>query len=120
MTEHNCHECGHQHDCDDMDDIIELTGENGETIKVEFLASIKMDDKEYAVMYSLEDDDDEDSGIIIMRIEKDGDEDYLVTIEDEDELDRAFEAFRKTASDEFDFEDDEDFDGEDTEEDDLE
>ena len=26
MSEHNCHECGHQHDCDDMDNIIELTG----------------------------------------------------------------------------------------------
>ncbi len=122
MSEHNCHECGHHHDCEEMDNIIELTGENGETIKVEFLATVKMEDQEYAVLHSLEESDDDDNGeVIIMRMEKDGDEDFLVSIEDEDELDRAFEAFRQSASDEYDFEDDdEDLDDEDSEDDDLE
>lgn len=121
MSEHNCHECGHQHDCDDMDNIIELTGENGETIKVEFLATVKVDEKEYAVMHSLEESDDEAGEVIIMRMEKDGDEDYLESIEDEDELDRVFEAFKQSAIDEYDFEEDEDFDqDEDSEDDDLE
>ena len=102
MSEHNCHDCGHQHDCEGMDNIIELTGENGETIQVEFLATVKLEDQEYAVMHSLEDSDDEDEGeVIIMRMEKDGEEDFLVSIEDEDELDRAFEAFKQAASDEF-------------------
>ncbi|NLO39679.1 MAG: DUF1292 domain-containing protein [Ruminiclostridium sp.] len=122
MSEHNCHDCGHQHDCEGMDNIIELTGENGETIQVEFLATVKLEDQEYAVMHSLEDSDDEDEGeVIIMRMEKDGEEDFLVSIEDEDELDRAFEAFKQAASDEFDFEDDEDdLDDEDSEDDDFE
>jgi hypothetical protein len=121
MSEHNCHECGHQHDCGEMDNIIELTGENGETIQVEFLATVKMEDQEYAVLHSLEEDDDDENGeVIIMRIEKDGDEDILVSVEDEDELDRAFEAFKQSASEEYDFEDDEDFDDEDSEDDDLE
>ncbi len=122
MSEHNCHDCGHQHDCEGMDNIIELTGENGETIQVEFLATVKLEDQEYAVMHSLEDSDDEDDGeVIIMRMEKDGEEDFLVSIEDEDELDRAFEAFKQAASDEFDFEDDEDdLDDEDSEDDDFE
>lgn len=122
MSEHNCHECGHQHDCEDMDNIIELTGENGETIKAEFLDTVKMDDQEYAVLHSLEEGDDDDNGeVIIMRMEKDGDEDILVSIEDEDELDRAFEAFKQAASDEYDFEDDEeDLDDEDSEDDDFE
>lgn len=122
MSEHNCHDCGHQHDCEGMDNIIELTGENGETIQVEFLATVKLEDQEYAVIHSLEDSDDEDDGeVIIMRMEKDGEEDFLVSIEDEDELDRAFEAFKQAASDEFDFEDDEDdLDDEDSEDDDFE
>ena len=45
MPDNKCNECGHQHDYDEMDNIIELTGENGETIKVEFLASVKVDDQ---------------------------------------------------------------------------
>ena len=81
MSEHNCHDCGHQHDCEGMDNIIELTGENGETIQVEFLATVKLEDQEYAVMHSLEDSDDEDEGeVIIMRMEKDGEEDFLVSM----------------------------------------
>jgi len=118
MSEHNCHECGHNHDCEEMDNIIELTGENGETIQVEFLATVKMDEQEYAILHSLEETDD-DGEVIIMRMEKDGDEDILVSIEDEDELDRAFEAFKQTASEDYDFEDD-DLDDEDSEDDDLE
>jgi hypothetical protein len=105
-----------------MDNIIELTGENGETIQVEFLATVKMDDQEYAILHTLEEREDDESGeVVIMRIEKDGDEDILVSIEDEDELDRVFEAFKQSASEEYDFEeDDEDYDDEDSEDDDFE
>ena len=59
---------------------------------------------------------DDNGEVIIMRMEKDGDEDILVSIEDEDELDRAFEAFKQSASEEYDFEDDD----EDSEDDDFE
>ena len=103
MSEQNCHECEHSHDCDENDNIIELTGENGDIVKVEYLATIKVEDREYAIMSPLE--DEEDSGeVIIMRMEEDGEEDYLVSIDDGDELERVFEAFKNAASDEFDFE----------------
>lgn len=107
MSEHNCCDCGHHHECDEMDNIIELTGENGEVLRVGFLATVKMDNKEYAIMYPVNGDDDDsgsDGEVIIMRMENDGNEDYLVSIDDENELDRAFEAFKKAASDEYDFE----------------
>lgn len=102
MNEHN-HENGESCNCCEPDNIIELTGENGETVHVEYLATLKMEEKQYAIMKSC--DDDEDSGeVIIMRIEKDGEEEYLVSIEDEDELDTVFGAFKQVASEEFDFE----------------
>ena len=71
-----------------MDNIIELTGENGETIQVEFLATVKVDDQEYAIMQTLDDYDDEDTvaEIVIMRLEYDDNDDeyYLIAEEDED------------------------------------
>jgi len=63
-----------------------LTGENGETLLVEYLATLKMQDKQYAVMRSCDDNEDsEDSEeVIIMKIENDGEEDYLISIDDEE------------------------------------
>lgn len=102
MHEHD-HENGGSCDCCENDNVIELVGENGETVNVEYLATLKMEQKQYAIMRPC--DDNEDSGeIIIMRIKKEGDEDFLVSVDDDEELDMVFDAFRKVASEEFDFE----------------
>jgi len=101
MNEHD-HENGDCCDCDEQDNIIELMGENGEKLNVEYLATLKMEEKQYAIMKSC--DDEDSTEVIVMRIEKDGEEDYLVSIEDDEELDMVFEAFKKVASEEFDFE----------------
>ena len=105
MNEHD-HKNGDCCNCGEGDNIIELTGENGETLLVEYLATLKIEDKQYAVMKSCDDyEDSEDSEeIIIMKIERDGEEDYLVSLEDDEELDMVFEAFKKVASEDFDFE----------------
>jgi len=101
MKEHN-HENGEPCNCE-QDNIIELMGENGETLAVEYLATLKMEEKQYAIMRAC--DNDGDSGeVIIMRIEKDGDEDCLVSIDDEEELDTVFGAFKKAAAEDFNFE----------------
>ena len=101
MNEHK-HENGDSCSCCESDNIIELTGENGETLSVEYLATLKMEDNQYAIMKAC--DENENSGeVIIMKIEKDGEEDYLVSIEDDEELDMVFEAFKKAASEDFDF-----------------
>jgi uncharacterized protein YrzB (UPF0473 family) len=93
-------------------EIIELTGENGDSIKCEYLDTVLVDDSEYVVLLPLDEDsgccdscdceDDECAAeVIIMKIEKSGDEEYLVPVEDDDELERAFEAFQ----DQIDYED---------------
>lgn len=121
MSEHNCNDCGHQHDCGEMEDILDLIGENGETLKARVLSFVEVDEQEYAVLEPIEDNDEEFDQIIIMRVESDGDEEYLESVEDEDEWDKAFEAFKEAASGEFYFEDDEDFDEDyDSEDDDEE
>lgn len=86
-------------------EIIELTGENGDSIKCEYLDTVLVDDNEYVVLLPLVEDsdghdscdcDDDECGaeVIIMKIERNGDEEYLVPVEDDDELERAFEAFQ--------------------------
>ncbi|AGC69049.1 hypothetical protein Cst_c20760 [Thermoclostridium stercorarium subsp. stercorarium DSM 8532] len=108
MQDNKCNGCDHPHDhdhdldldydYDDLDNIIELTGENGETLKVEFLATVKVDDQEYAVLQTLEDDDEDDEAeIVIMRLEFDDDADeyYLIAEEDEEVQQKVFEAFQK-------------------------
>lgn len=108
MPDNKCNECGHQHDhdhdhdYDEMDNIIELTGENGETIQVEFLATVKVDDQEYAIMQTLDYDDEDEAEVVIMRLEYDGNDDeyYLIAEEDEDVQQRVFDAFQKAALEE--------------------
>jgi uncharacterized protein YrzB (UPF0473 family) len=102
MNGHN-HENGDSCNYCEQDNTIELTGENGETLSVEYLATLKMEEKQYAIMKSCDENED-NAEVIIMKIEKDGEEDYLVSIEDDEELDMVFEAFKKVASEEFDFE----------------
>ena len=96
-------------------EIIELTGEDGDSIKCEYLDTVLMNDNEYVVLLPVDEggcgcgcgsceDDECVSEVIIMRIEKNGDEEYLVPVEDEEELENAFEAFQE----QIDEEDDED------------
>jgi hypothetical protein len=95
-------------------EIIELTGEDGDTIKAEYLDTVLVDDNEYVVLLPVEDDacgchecDECGEEVIIMKIEKNGDEEYLVPVEDEAELEKAFEAFQEQVE-EYDDEEDED------------
>lgn len=110
MPENKCNGCDHQHDhdhdydFDEMDSVLELTGENGETLKVEFLATVKVDDQEYAVMQTLDngEEDDDEAEIVIMRLEYDDEEDeyFLVAEEDEDTQQRVFDAFQQAIAEE--------------------
>ena len=86
-------------------EIIELTGEDGDTIKCEYIDTVLVDDDEYVVLLPIEEDgcghdhhecgEDCESEVIIMKIERNGDEEYLVPVEDDEELEKAFEAFQE-------------------------
>lgn len=102
-------------------EIIELTGEDGDSIKCEYLDTVLMNDNEYVVLLPVDGGscggccdcdscggEEEGSEVIIMRIEKNGDEEYLVPVEDEEELESAFEAFQDQIDEEDEDEDEDD------------
>ena len=64
--------------------------------------AFKMEGNEYVALINA-DDDEYDTDVFIMRIEKEGDEDVLVYIEDDSELDGAFDVFKDRMGDEYDF-----------------
>ena len=93
----------------DNENIIELTGEDGDVLKAEYLDTVLVDDQEYVVMVPVDEDGCGDScghegcescgegetEVIIMKVQKNGDEEFLVPVEDDEELERAFVAFQE-------------------------
>lgn len=88
------------------ENIIELTGEDGDVLKAEYLDTVLVDDNEYVVMVPLDEEGCGDEGcegcdscgeteVIIMKVQKNGDEEFLVPVEDDEELERAFVAFQE-------------------------
>lgn len=82
--------------------IIPFEDENGNEVNFEVIDAFKMDGSEYVALLPA-DDDDYDTEVFIMRIEKEGDDDVLVYIENDEELDDAFEMFKDRMGDEYDF-----------------
>ena len=82
--------------------IIPFEDENGNKVNFEVIDAFKMDGSEYVALLPA-DDDDYDTEVFIMRIEKEGDDDGLVYIENDEELDDAFEMFKDRMGDEYDF-----------------
>ena len=82
--------------------IIPFVDENGNKVNFEMIDAFKMEGSEYVALLPA-DDDDYDTEVFRMRLEKEGEDDVLVYIEDEDELDDAFEMFKDRMGDEYDF-----------------
>jgi len=87
-------QCNHA----DQENVLLLTDDDGNDIPFALLDEIELDDKRYAVLAPLEEDedeDDEDGGVLIFRVEDntDGTESFA-DVEDERELQRVFDVFR--------------------------
>lgn len=96
-------------------DTVVLTDENGVEHEFELLDVFDVDDKEYAVLASAEEDAEDGEEAIVLRVEKDAEgNDVLVDIEDDEEWDRVSarwdEILEDEASLEWDDEDEEDED----------
>ena len=70
--------------------IIETIDENGEKVKFELYDIVEVEEQEYALLLPVEDDEDADE-LVIMRLEKDGDEYLFETIDSDEEFDRVAE-----------------------------
>ena len=85
--------------------VLTFYDENNEEIELEIVDSFELGDKKYVALATPEDieNENDESEVFIMRIETEGDgEDVFAYIEDEDELDKAFDMFKDRCSEEFD------------------
>ena len=88
------------------ENIIVLNDEEGKEVKFEFLDLIELDDEEYVVLLPADEETDEPGEVVILKVEdtdSDSDEESYVGVEDEEVLNRVFQAFKDKFKDEFDF-----------------
>ena len=58
---------------------------------------VEFEEKEYALLLPLEDEDNEDAELVLMQLTKDDDDYIFETIEDDDEFDRVSEYIESLA-----------------------
>ena len=83
---------------------VEVYGEDGEIIKFEIYDIIEFENKTYALLVPLGEDDDDTEVIVMEYVEEDEDNAYFRDIEDDAERERVYEYIQSS---------DEDFDDED-------
>lgn len=87
-------------------DILTLTDDQGNTNQFELISTIEEGDTKYVALVPVyenpEDLLEDDGEFIILKSVKDGDEEFLEAIEDEDEMDRIADAFEEKLADLYD------------------
>ena len=92
---------------DEENFLVDLFDDEGNKQTVEHLDTVQVDGSDYVICIPhKEEEDDEVDEVIILKMEYDENDDYvLVPEEDLDVLDRAYEIFKERNADLFDFED---------------
>ena len=67
--------------------IIETVDENGNVVKFELFDIVEVDEKEYALLLPVDEDDSDE--VVLMRITKDGEEYLFETIDDDEEFEKV-------------------------------
>ena len=88
---------------DELDNKIILNDEEGNEIEFEFLDVVEVDDNEYVVLLPVEEADKGE--VVIFRIEGTEEEESYVSLDNEEEAEKVFQAFKEKTKDEFDFAD---------------
>ena len=86
---------------DNQDNIVVLLDEENNKLEFEYLDSVELEGKNYAVLLPVGDDQD---GVYIFAIVEDGEgNSFFEAVEDDAISDRVFDIFRENNRDEFDF-----------------
>lgn len=86
-------------------EIITLEDDLGNEQDFEFLDVVEYDGDEYIILLPVEDGEEEQNEVMILRIDSIDDEnENYVGIDDEDILQKVFDIFKERYQDEFDFE----------------
>ena len=82
-------------------DFLIITDDDGNEFELEHLDTIELNNQIYMVFLPADmDEEDEDFGIVILKVVKEENEDVLISINDESELNTVFEYFVSLFSDE--------------------
>lgn len=77
-------------------DFVLITDEDGNEFELEHLDTIEYKDALYmAFLPANMDEDDEDYGMVILRVKESDGEELLVTVDDEQELDEVYDLFMR-------------------------
>jgi uncharacterized protein YrzB (UPF0473 family) len=97
-------------DVEEDENIIYLNDENGNEVSFEFLDLIEYDSEQYVVLLPLEDLEDDNGEVVILKPEdsegEDEDLESYVSVDDENVLKEVFKIFKEKFKDEFNFQDD--------------
>jgi len=74
-------------------DFVVLTDEDGNEVELEHLDTVEYNDQVYMAFIPAEMKLEDSYELIIMKVEMEGDEEVLVTLDDEDELGEMFQIF---------------------------
>ncbi|MGE4354799.1 MAG: DUF1292 domain-containing protein [Oscillospiraceae bacterium] len=75
-------------------DYITVSDEDGNQIELEFIMSFDVDDKSYMAFFPADmNEDDPDYGYVILKVIEENGEEIFVTVDDEKELDKAYDTF---------------------------
>ena len=76
---------------------ITLTDDDGKEIELEYVDALEYQGKTYMAFFPVveedADEEDEEYGLVILRSETENGEDFLVTVDDEQELDTVYDLF---------------------------
>jgi uncharacterized protein YrzB (UPF0473 family) len=90
-------------------EIFTLTDEDGNEIEFEVIGQHEMNGQRYVALLPVEDETEEDENgnieweYVILKLAKDGDEDILVTVDDDDEFDDIADYFDDLFSEQIDY-----------------
>ena len=85
--------------------VFTLTDEDGNELDFEVIGQHEMNGEHYVALLPVTDDDDDSTEweYIILKLAKDGDEEILVTVDDDDEFDDIADYFDDLFSQEIDY-----------------
>ena len=82
-------------------DFIEITDDEGNSFELEHLNTIEKDGELYMAFLPTDiDEDDDDYGMIILKVVEEDGEELFVTVDDENVLEEVYELFVQQLSDE--------------------
>jgi len=80
----------------EQSDVVELLDENGDKTLFNIIATLIVDEQEYAILSNTDDEDE----VLIFRVTEENEEFVFETIEDEDEMNAVIDAYNELLEEE--------------------